>query len=108
MKAENAFAEKLQQGAAIQIYLATPSLPLSTLLSADHPTLGPPSAPVTIIEFTDFACPSCATVHPILKQLYHEFSGKVRLVARDFPLAKHVQAFKAAEAAQAANAQGKY
>jgi protein-disulfide isomerase len=63
---------------------------------------------VTIIEFTDYQCSSCAKFQPVMDRLLSEYSGKVRLVARDFPLQKHPYAFKAAEAAEAAREQDKY
>ena len=47
-------------------------------------------------------------MHPVLEQLVKEYGNKVRLVTRDFPLSQHAQAFKAAEAAEAARDQGKY
>ena len=47
-------------------------------------------------------------MHPALERLVKENAGKVRLVARDFPLSQHAEAFKAAEAAEAAREQGKY
>jgi protein-disulfide isomerase len=63
---------------------------------------------VTIVEFTDFQCPSCAKSQPVLEAIAAEFGDKVRLVVRDFPLDQHTFAFKAAEAAEAAREQGKY
>jgi protein-disulfide isomerase len=47
-------------------------------------------------------------MHPELERLVKEYGDKVRLVTRDFPLSQHTEAFKAAEAAEAARAQGKY
>jgi len=47
-------------------------------------------------------------MHPTLERLVTEYGGKVRLVTRDFPLSQHTEAFKAAEAAEAARDQGKY
>ena len=69
---------------------------------------GNPSAVVTIVEFTDFECPSCARQHPVLERIVSEFGDRVRLVVRDFPLSQHANARKAAEAAEAAREQGKY
>ena len=60
------------------------------------------------MAFTDYQCPSCAAIHPALERLVKESGNKVRLVARDFPLSQHAEAFKAAEAAEAAREQGKY
>ena len=47
-------------------------------------------------------------MHPALERVVKENGGKVRLVTRDFPLSQHAEAFKAAEAAEAAREQGKY
>ena len=47
-------------------------------------------------------------MHPVLEQLVKDYGNKVRLVTRDFPLSQHTEAFKAAEAAEAAREQGKY
>jgi protein-disulfide isomerase len=59
--------------------------------------------------FADFQCPACSRTHPILQKVLAEFPGKVRFVARDFPLENiHENAFRSAVAAGAANAQGKF
>ena len=47
-------------------------------------------------------------MHPVLERVVKESGDKVRLVTRDFPLNIHADAFKAAEAAEAAREQGKY
>ncbi len=78
---------------------------------AGDPTLGAPDAPVTIVEFMDYECPFCQgfarDTFPLLKQHYIE-TGKVRYVARDFPLPKHSRARPAATAAACAGEQGRY
>ncbi len=75
----------------------------------DDPAQGRSGAPVTVVMFSDFQCPACAGTHPILKAVLGEYGDKVRLVVRDYPLEKmHDNAFLAAAAANAANAQGKY
>jgi len=107
-KAERAFVEKLRAAASIQILLLSPEPPVFSILTSDQPSLGNEAAPVTIVEFTDFQCPSCAATHPTLERLVKEYADKVRLVALDFPLSQHSDAFKAAEAAEAAREQGKY
>jgi protein-disulfide isomerase len=106
--AERAFVEKLRATASIQTFLVAPNPPVYSISTTDQPSLGNASAPVTIIEFTDYQCPSCAATHPILERLVKEYGDRVRLVARDFPLSQHADAFKAAEAAEAAREQGKY
>jgi protein-disulfide isomerase len=79
---------------------------------ANHPMLGAPEAPLTLIEFSDYQCPFCRrfadTTLPVLKRDYIE-TGKLRYVFRDFPLDRlHPQARKIVEAAHCAGDQGKY
>jgi len=107
-KAERAFLDRLRATASIQIFLVAPESPVFSISTADQPSLGDAAAPVTIVEFTDYQCPSCAATQPTLKRLVNEYGNRVRLVARDFPLSQHADAFKAAEAAEAAREQGKY
>src|SRR3989344_5171331 len=77
----------------------------------DDPMLGDKSAPVTIVEFSDFQCPFCRTFWkntlPLIKSNYID-TGKVRFVYRDYPLSFHESAQAAAEAAECAEDQGKY
>jgi len=78
-------------------------------VAADDPSIGPASAPVTLIEFSDFQCPFCQRVAPTLKQVKQKYGDKVRVVWKDFPLTQiHPQAFKASEAAHCAAEQGKF
>ena len=71
--------------------------------------MGPPDAPVTLIEFSDFQCPYCRRVQGVLKRLMTAYHGQLKLVFRDFPLRQiHPEAQKAAEAAQCANDQGQF
>jgi protein-disulfide isomerase len=74
----------------------------------DAPARGPASAPVTVIEFSDFQCPFCGRVTPTLKQIEDDYKGKVRIAFRNLPLPFHDKAHLAAEAALAANEQGKF
>lgn len=107
-KAERVFVEKLRAAASIQTFLVAPEAPVFPITTADQPSKGNAAAPVTIVAFTDYQCPACAETHLTLERLVKEYGVKVRLVARDFPLIQHTQAFKAAEAAEAAREQGKY
>ena len=103
-----AFAEQLRRTAAIQINLTAPESPVFEISTDDQPVKGKPNATVTIVEFTDFECPSCAQQYPIVDRIMNEFGDRVRLVVRDFPLSQHANARKAAEAAEAAREQNKY
>jgi protein-disulfide isomerase len=66
----------------------------------DAPTRGPSNARVTIQIFSDFECPFCAGVVPLLRRLEAEFGGNVRFVWHDFPLPMHPHARRAAAAAR--------
>lgn len=72
------------------------------------PVKGPVNAPVTIVEFSDFQCPYCARLAPVLDQVLAKYPDKVRLVFKNYPLKSHKFAQEAAEAAQAAGMQGKF
>src|SRR3990167_4396909 len=70
---------------------------------------GNPSAPVTIIEYSDFQCPACGHYYPILKELLSKDGEKIRFVYRHFPLTNlHPNAEGAARATEAAGLQGKF
>ena len=107
-KSDLAFIAQLRSSAALQIFLTPPDSPVFKIALDDQPSKGNPKAAVTVVQFTDFQCPSCAQHHPIVERLLNEYGDSVRLVVRDFPLSQHANAMKAAEAAEAAREQGKY
>lgn len=73
------------------------------------PTLGKATAPVTLVEFSDFQCPFCRAAAPTLKQVAEKFGDKVQIVYRQYPIpGLHPFAMKAAEASLCANEQGKF
>ena len=72
------------------------------------PSRGPEGAPVTIVEFSEFQCPFCRRVLPTLRAVEDRYRGRIRLVFRHFPLARHKDAPKAAEAAECARDQGRF
>jgi len=74
----------------------------------DH-VQGHPSAAVTLVEYADYQCPFCGDIQPIIKKLQKHFGDQLRFVFRNFPQARvHAYAERAAEAAEAAGAQGKF
>jgi protein-disulfide isomerase len=103
-----AYAEQLRRASKIEVNLTAPESPSFPIATDDQPAKGAAKASITIVEFTDFQCPSCARQHPVLERIVNEFGDRVRLVVRDFPLSQHADARKAAEAAEAAREQGKY
>jgi protein-disulfide isomerase len=74
----------------------------------DSPALGPKTAPVTVVVWSDFQCPFCGRVEPTLQQLREEYGGKLKFVWKNQPLPFHPNAMPAAEAAMAAGEQGKF
>ena len=75
---------------------------------ADH-AQGARDAPVTLVEYGDYECPWCGRAYPIIKRLQSELGDRLRVVFRNFPLnSVHPHASVAAQAAEAAAAQGKF
>jgi len=74
-------------------------------VTRNNPAMGPTDALVTIVEFADYQCPSCAAAGQALKKMVKAFPKDVRLVYRNFPLPNHPDAALAAEAALAVRAQ---
>lgn len=108
-KLEDAFRQSLIKKYNIKFLLKEPTAFVQKISVDDDPSQGVATAPVTIVMFSDFQCPACAATHPVLKQVIAQYPNKIRFVVRDYPLTQvHQNAFKAAEAANAANAQGKF
>ena len=107
---ETALMKRLFAKYAVKITLVEPApIVQNVAFDPDDPQTGPASAPVTVVMFTDFQCPACSRVHPVLKRTVAEYGDKVRFVVRDFPLERiHENAFQAALAVNAARAQGKF
>jgi protein-disulfide isomerase len=82
---------------------------LTPPVSADDHATGPDDAPITLVEYGDYECPYCGMAHPIVKRAQGELGSQLRFVFRHFPLAEiHPHARLAAQAAEAAGAQGKF
>lgn len=106
---ESSLEKRLFEKYKVNVLYKEPEPPVEQVSADDDPSVGPTDAPVTIVMFSDFQCSACAATHPILKKAIAEYEGKVRFVVRDFPLESiHENAFAAARAAAAANAQGKF
>jgi protein-disulfide isomerase len=101
----NTFLASLREKHSVRVLLEPPRADVEV---ADAPTKGPADAPVTIVEFSDFECPFCGRVNPTLEQVEATYGDKVRIAFRQFPLAMHPNAQKAAEASLCAKEQGKF
>ena len=87
----------------------TPRPVINAPVGANPPNmLGSPTASVTVEEFADFQCGSCAAVHPVIKEIQSTYGSKIKMVFRQFPLGMHDKAYDAAVAAEAAGIQGKF
>lgn len=70
---------------------------------------GPVSAPITLVEYGDFECPHCAAAAPVVRAALTEFGPRLRFVFRHYPIViSHREAHLAAQASEAAAAQGKF
>ncbi len=99
------FIETLKAKYKTTIALRPPVVDVAT---AGRPETGNPKAGVTIIEFSDYECPFCKRAEHTVQDVLKTYGDKVRLVYRDYPLPFHAHAMPAANAANCANAQGKF
>jgi protein-disulfide isomerase len=78
-------------------------------VTGDDHVRGPADAPVTVVEYGDYECPYCRGAARDVDRMLEQFPGQVRFVFRNFPIVQlHPNAEQAAEAAEAAAAQGKF
>lgn len=85
-----------------------PKLTIPVNESRDH-IQGPADAAVTLLEYGDYECPYCGAAYPIVKQVQEAMGDRLRFVFRNFPITtSHPHAELAAEAAEAAAAQGQF
>jgi protein-disulfide isomerase/DNA-directed RNA polymerase subunit F len=104
-----AFLQSLRSQAKVVVHLRAPSAFWADVAVEGAPFRGLATAPVTIVEFSDFHCQYCKQVQTSLAQLLSRYSDKVKLVYRNFPIdSLHPGARKAAQAAQCAKDQGKF
>jgi protein-disulfide isomerase len=88
---------------------AAPNLNERKAVAIGHaPVRGSPTAPVTVVMFSDFQCPFCSRVEPTVKQIEDTYGNKVKIVWKNQPLPFHPNAMPAAKAAMAAYKQGKF
>ncbi|MET0624996.1 MAG: thioredoxin domain-containing protein [Pyrinomonadaceae bacterium] len=102
------FAARMRAGGQVRTFLVAPVAPAYKIATDNQPSKGNPAARVTVVEFTDFQCPSCAATYPVIERIASEYGDRIHVVVRDYPLTQHADAQKAAEAAEAAREQGKY
>jgi protein-disulfide isomerase len=106
---QEAFLNSLRSNAKIVDRLEPPLAARVDVAIDGAPVRGASYARVTVVEFSDFECPFCKRANGTMASLLEKYSGKIKLVYRDFPLeAIHPLARKAAEAARCAREGGKF
>jgi protein-disulfide isomerase len=100
-----AFAKELRSKYDVKVMLEPYRVSVEL---GDAPVRGNASAPVTILEFSDFQCPYCVRARPTVAKVREAYGDKVRFAFRHFPLSFHAQAQKAGEAAACAGDQGRF
>ncbi len=94
--------------AANKTYTALDIGVIQAIDTTGAPVMGKPDAPVTLVIFSDFQCPYCSKVQPLLKQVLEHNQGVLKIVFKHLPLPMHKNAEPAALAAIAAQNQGKF
>ena len=108
LEAERAFYAKLRAGAVVRLSLPEPEPAAVAVPTQGSPALGGSHPAVTVVEFADFECPACGGMYPQLGEMLKGYGERLRVVYRHFPLSMHPHARRAAQAAAAARAQGKF
>jgi len=98
----------LRRSAKVQNFLLERARSQVDLQPQVGPSLGPPEAPLTIVEFSDFECPFCRKLQPVLRRVLNRWPKEVRLVYKHLPLDRHQYAFGASKAAVCADKQGRF
>jgi len=97
--------QSLRQPAAPPSPVTPESMEMSL---TDAHAKGGAGARLVLVEFSDFQCPFCGRVEPTIHQLEQKYEGKIHFAFKNYPLPFHNNAQGAAEAAEAAKAQGKF
>jgi len=85
-----------------------PRLTVPVSRGRDH-IQGAENAPVTLVEYGDYECPYCGAAYPVVREIQQQSGSELRFVFRNFPItSSHPHAEAAAEAAEAAAAQGHF
>ncbi|NKB69653.1 MAG: thioredoxin domain-containing protein [Candidatus Latescibacteria bacterium] len=105
-QARTDYLDDLRNGAGVEVLLDPPRRQVE--VGTEEPARGPVTAPVVVVEYSDFQCPYCQRAQLAVDQVATTYGDRVRIVFRDFPLAMHQQAHRAAEAGQCAHEQGAF
>lgn len=90
-----------QLGVPVGEYITSPTI-------GDAISVGEVSAPITIIEYSDFECPFCKVLHPVVEEALKEYGDKINYVYKHLPLPDNERSIPAAIAAECAHQQGEF
>jgi len=111
-KCDRGIQESVRSISSFMNVLASTNLDLSNLLlpiEPDDHVQGPPEARHTLVEYGDYECPACGQLFQTLGEVRAEIGDELRVAFRHYPLSGiHPHAQRAAEAAEAAGAQGRF
>ena len=105
-EARGEYLAGLRAQAVVEILLEAPRVHLE--ITPAEPAKGPTDAPIVLVEYSDYECPFCARAQASVQQVLQTYGDKIRHVYRDFPLAMHSNANRAAQAGQCASEQGQF
>ncbi|MBF0594224.1 MAG: DsbA family protein [Candidatus Omnitrophica bacterium] len=91
-----------------KLFLARTLRPVPVDIRAFGRLKGDPSAPVKVVEYTDFQCPACAHANGVVEKLLSTYPGQISVEHKHFPLSRHEHAFRASVFAECAADQGKF
>jgi protein-disulfide isomerase len=100
-----AFTQALRDQVKVRVLLEQPRAEVK--IPAGTPVLGPPDAPVTIVEFSDYLCPYCQTAEAVVAKVLARYQGRVKFVHQDFLLGRP-RSMAVARAALCAGEKGKF
>ena len=103
--ARQQFVDTLKRKTPVRIMLEPPR---QNVAAANAESKGPKTAPIEIVEFSDFQCPYCKSANPTVEQVLSTYGDRIHFVYRHYPLPSHANARPAAEASQCAAEQGKF
>ncbi|MBI3534660.1 MAG: thioredoxin domain-containing protein [Deltaproteobacteria bacterium] len=100
----DAYVAKLTKSTPIEVFFKKPRMNVQVEVG-NAPTFGGTSAPVTIVEFSDFQCPYCSRVVDTVSDIKKKYGKKVRFAFKHFPIPGHTLAKPASEASMCVNEQ---
>jgi protein-disulfide isomerase len=99
-----AYVAKLTKSSPVEVYFTKPKMQVNVDIG-QAPVAGKESAPVTIVEYSDFQCPFCSRAADTVNEIKKKYGSKVRIAFKHFPLPMHREARPASEASMCINEQ---